>query len=60
MSVFEMSEEEKAAIRKQHEEATKRFYQKKADEKSGLKKVEKPKELEKPKEVDSNKNEKNS
>lgn len=36
MSVFEMSEEEKAVIRKQHEEATKRFYQKRADEKSGV------------------------
>ena len=43
-----MSEEEKTAIRKQHEEATKNFYQKKADEKSGLKKPEKPQE-EKPK-----------
>lgn len=39
-----MSEEEKAAIRKQHEEATKRLYQKRADEKSGLKKPEKSKE----------------
>lgn len=39
-----MSEEEKNAIRKQHEEATKKFYQKIADEKAGLKKVEKPKE----------------
>ncbi len=46
MSVFELSEEEKANIRKQHEEATKRFYQKRADEKSGasLKPKEKTKE----------------
>ena len=44
MSILEMSEEEKNAIRKQHEEATKKFYQKMADEKGGLKKVEKPKE----------------
>jgi len=44
MSILEMSEEEKNAIRKQHEEATKKFYQKIADEKAGLKKVEKPKE----------------
>jgi hypothetical protein len=29
MSTFEMSEEEKAAIRKQHEEATKNFHKKK-------------------------------
>lgn len=57
MSILEMSEEEKAAIRKQHEEATKKFYQKVADDKAGLKKVEKPKEekkeekkVEKPKE----------
>lgn len=44
-----MSEEEKIAIRKQHEEATKNFYQKKADEKAGLKKIEKP-QKEEPKE----------
>jgi hypothetical protein len=47
MSGLNMSEEEKVAIRKQHEEATKKFYQKKADEKSGLKPAkteEKPKE----------------
>ena len=49
MSTFEMSEEEKAAIRKQHEEATKNFCKKKADEKSGLKKPEKP-QAENPKE----------
>jgi hypothetical protein len=42
MSILEMSEEEKAAIRKQHTDATKNFYQKKADEKAGLK--AKPKE----------------
>lgn len=51
MSVANMSEEEKAAIRKQHEEATKAFNQKKADEKAGVqfkKPVEKP--AEKPKE----------
>jgi hypothetical protein len=36
-----MSEEEKAAIRKQHEEATKNFYQKKSDEKAGIKPKEK-------------------
>ena len=48
MSVFEMSKEEKDAIRKQHEEATKRFYQKKADEKGGLKPVEKPNKKKKP------------
>jgi hypothetical protein len=39
-----MSEEEKTAIRKQHEEATKKFNQKRAEEKQGLKKPEKPKE----------------
>lgn len=52
MSILEMSEEEKAAIRKQHEEATKKFYQKIADDKAGLKKIEKPveKPAEKPKE----------
>jgi len=46
MSVANMSEEEKAAIRKQHEEATKAFNQKKADEKAGIqfKVPEKPKE----------------
>jgi len=38
-----MSEEEKVKIRKQHKDATKEFYQKKADEKKGLKPVEKPK-----------------
>lgn len=37
MSVFNMTDEEKADIRKQHEEATKKFYQKIADDKSGLK-----------------------
>ena len=37
-----MSEEEKKAIRKQHEEATKKFYQKVADDKSGLKEIKKP------------------
>lgn len=49
-----MSEEEKAVIRKQHEDATKRFYQKKADEKAGVglkpkeeKKVDTPKKEEK-------------
>jgi len=47
-----MSEEEKAAIRKQHEEATKIFHQKKADEKAGLKKIEKPQDP-KPKEEPS-------
>jgi len=41
MNIFELSEEEKELIRKQHEEATKKFYQKKADEKSGLKPKEK-------------------
>lgn len=44
MNIFEMSEEEKEKIRKQHEEATKRFYQKKADEKAGLKPKEKSEE----------------
>lgn len=44
MSTFKVTEEEKAEIRKQHEEATKNFYQKKADEKAGLKKIEKPEE----------------
>lgn len=44
MNILELPEEEKSAIRKQHEEATKRFYQKKADEKSGLKPKEKPQE----------------
>ena len=29
MSILEMSEEEKVAIRKQHQDATKNFYQKK-------------------------------
>jgi hypothetical protein len=53
MSTFEMSEEEKAAIRKQHEEATKNFYQKKADEKSGLKKPEKLEKSEKSEEEKS-------
>jgi hypothetical protein len=52
MSILEMSEEEKKAIRKQHEEATKQFYQKKADDNAGLKKIEKPQE-EKPKEEKS-------
>lgn len=39
-----MTEEEKANIRKQHEEATKKFYQKRADEKAGLKPKEKKEE----------------
>jgi hypothetical protein len=49
MSTFKVTEEEKAEIRRQHEEATKKFYQKKADDNAGLKKIEKPQE-EKPKE----------
>ena len=52
MSAFKVTEEEKAEIRKQHEEATKKFYQKMADDKAGLKKIEKPQE-EKPKEEKS-------
>jgi hypothetical protein len=36
-----MTDEEKADIRKQHEEATKKFYQKIADEKAGLKAIPK-------------------
>lgn len=44
MNILNLSEEEKAAIRKQHEDATKKFYQKLADDKAGLKKSEKPKE----------------
>ena len=44
MSRLEISEEEKAKIRKQHEEATKAFYLKKAAEKAGIQKIEKPKE----------------
>jgi len=44
MSAFKMSEEEKATIRKQHEDATKKFYERKTAEKSGLKLPEKPKE----------------
>jgi hypothetical protein len=46
MSVANMSEEEKAAIRKQHEEATKKLKQHVADIKSGaaFKKPEKPAE----------------
>ena len=44
MSAFEVSEEEKAEIRRQHEEATKKFHQKVADDKAGLKKIDKPKE----------------
>jgi hypothetical protein len=36
-----MSEEEKSAIRKQHEDAAKKFYQKIADDKAGLKPKEK-------------------
>jgi hypothetical protein len=52
-----MSEEEKAVIRKQHEDATKKLQQKIADEKAGLafkKPPEKPVE-EKPKEEKSSK-----
>jgi hypothetical protein len=44
MSIFEMSEEEKAKIREQHKAATDKFFKKIADEKAGLKKPEKPKE----------------
>ena len=46
MSAFEMSEEEKKAILEKHKEATRQFYQKKADEKAGVafKKPEKPEE----------------
>lgn len=52
MSVFNMSEEEKAAIRKQHEEATSKIRQKIADEKAGIefKKPDGKKPKEKPKE----------
>ena len=49
MSRLEISEEEKAKIRKQHEDATKEFYLKKATEKAGIQKIEKPKEKEEPK-----------
>jgi hypothetical protein len=51
MSVANMSEEEKAAIRKQHDEATKKIKQQVADNKAGVqfkKPIEKP--AEKPKE----------
>jgi len=44
MSILEMSEEEKKAIRKQHEEATKAANDRRAAEKGGLKAPEKPKE----------------
>ena len=55
MSTFEMSEEEKTAIRKQHEEATKNFYQKKAEEKLGLKLDKRPENPVKPQKEDSSK-----
>jgi hypothetical protein len=44
MSGLNISEEERAVIRKQHEEATKKLNQKKADDKAGVqfKKPEKP------------------
>jgi len=50
-----MSEEEKVAIRKQHEEATKTFYQKKAEEKLGLKPDKRPENPMKPQKEDSSK-----
>lgn len=39
-----MSEEEKSTIRKQHQDATNNFFQKKAEIKQGLRQAEKPKE----------------
>jgi len=44
MSPLNLSDKEKEEIRKQHEKATKNFYQKKADEKAGLKPKVKPEE----------------
>jgi hypothetical protein len=44
MSILEMSEEEKKAIRKQHEDATKADHDRRVAEKGGLKPPEKPKE----------------
>lgn len=44
MSILEMSEEEKSKIRKQHQDATNNFFQKKAEVKQGLRQAEKPKE----------------
>lgn len=44
MSPLNISDEERKEILEKHRAATKEFYQKKAEEKQGLKKIEKPKE----------------
>lgn len=50
MSTLEMSEEEKADIRKQHQEATNNFLKRKTELKQGIRQPEKPKENEPKKE----------